>query len=338
MSIKTNFEIALNKFNEFVKEDILNEGNIGYYQTMGQSSNLQDKQKMFDAINKDYFKGKSPFSKRLTLKKIDNSTMQEVYKVLREDIDAANKLFNLKRTGIGSGEIMMAYIVENLTIGGGSADVDLNLFDPKSGKILTQGIAELKEVTLTNDGFLTGWRTGARHASIRAAAIADIRTLYLAVRDMIPELDPTTTAGKAAESSAAKGELSTIVAYFKDLKEIPASTDKDFKLSQGIDGDILVKFQGEQIGSLKDKKTLDSIQSILQQTVNTSIKTFDEIEKEVAKGFGSIDEKFVFIRTTGKSGNKKIQGIYYKEKLPNNNKDLKIAQVTQNTIKVKVRA
>jgi hypothetical protein len=57
----------------------------------------------------------------------------------------------------------------------------------------------------------------------------------------------------------------------------------------------------------------------------------------VAKGFGDIDEKFVFIRTTGKSEKKKIQGIYYKEKLPDNTKELKIAQVTQNTIKVKVK-
>ena len=67
MSIRTNFIMALNKYNDFINQDAINEGNIGYYQTMGQSSNLQDKQKMFDAINKDYFKGKSPFSKRLTL-------------------------------------------------------------------------------------------------------------------------------------------------------------------------------------------------------------------------------------------------------------------------------
>ena len=37
------------------------------------------------------------------------------------------------------------------------------------------------------------------------------------------------------------------------------------------------------------------------------------------------------------SGKKKVQGIYYKEKLPGNTKELKIAQVTQNTIKVKVK-
>jgi len=335
MSIRTNFEILLNKVAK--REDLLLEANISKYQSLGQLNNLKAKQQMFDLINKDYFGGESPFSKRLTLTKIDDSTMQEVFKLMSEDIDAANKLFNLKRTGIGSGEILMAYLVENLTIGGGSADVDLNLFDPKTGKFLSAGIAELKEVTRTNDGFLTGWRTGARHAAVRAQAITDIRNLYLAVRDAITELDPTTKAGQDAEKNAAKGEYTTLLKYFKDLDAIPAATDRDFKLRQGANGEIIIKFQGNVIGNIGDAKTISEINKILSQEVNTNVKTFKQIEEEVAKGFGDIDEKFVFIRTTGTSGKKKIKGIYYKEKLPGNSKELKIAQVTQNTIKVKVK-
>ena len=335
MSIKTNFEILLNKIAK--REDLLLEANIGKYQSLGQLNNLKAKQQMFDLINKDYFEGESPFSKRLTLTKIDDSTMQEVFELMKEDIDATNKLFNLKRTGIGSGEILMAYLVENLTIGGGSADVDLNLFDPKSGKFLSAGIAELKEVTRTNDGFLKGWRTGARHAAIRAQAIADIRNLYLAVRDSITELDPTTKAGQAAAINAAKGEYTSLLKYFKDLDAIPAAADRDFKLRQGAKGEIIVKFQGNVIGNISDAKTISEINKILSQDVNTNVKTYRQIEEEVAKGFGDIDEKFVFIRTTGKSEKKKVQGIYYKEKLPGNTKELKIAEITQNTIKVKVK-
>ena len=335
MSIRTDFQVLLNKVAK--REDLLLEANIGKYQSLGQLNNLKAKQQMFDLINKDYFKGVSPFSKRLTLTKIDDSTMQEVFQLMSEDIDAANKLFNLKRTGIGSGEILMAYLVENLTIGGGSADVDLNLFDSKSGKFLSAGIAELKEVTRTNDGFLTGWRTGARHAAIRAQAITDIRNLYLSVRDAITELDPTTKAGQVAEKSAAKGEYTTLLKYFKDLDAIPAAADRDFKLRQGGKGEIIVKFQGNVIGNIDDAKTISEINKILSQDVNTNVKTYKQIEEEVAKGYGDIDEKFVFIRTTGKPGKKKMQGIYYKEKLPSNTKELKIAQVTQNTIKVKVK-
>lgn len=335
MSIRTDFQILLNKVAK--REDLLLEANIGKYQSLGQLNNLKAKQQMFDLINKDYFGGESPFSKRLTLTKIDDSTMQEVFQLMSEDIDAANKLFNLKRTGIGSGEILMAYLVENLTIGGGSADVDLNLFDPDSGKFLSAGIAELKEVTRTNDGFLTGWRTGARHAAIRAQAITDIRNLYLAVRDAITELDPTTKAGQVAEKSAAKGEYTTLLKYFKDLDAIPAAADRDFKLRQGGKGEIIVKFQGNVIGNIGDAKTISEINKILSQDVNTNVKTFKKIEEEIAKGYGDIDEKFVFIRTTGTSGKKKMKGIYYKEKLPGNTKELKIAQVTQNTIKVKVK-
>lgn len=335
MSVRTDFQILLNKTAK--RKDILLEANIGKYQSLGQLNNLKSKQQMFDVINKDYFNGVSPFSKRLTLTKIDDSTMQEVFQLISEDIDAANKLFNLKRTGIGSGEILMAYLVENLTIGGGSADVDLNLFDPKTGKYLSAGIAELKEVTRTNDGFLTGWRTGARHAAIRAQAITDIRNLYLAVRDSITELDPTTKAGQAAEKNAAKGEYTKLLKYFKDLDAIPAAADRDFKLKQGTKGEIIVKFQGNVIGDIGDAKTISEINKILSQDVNTNVKTYRQIEEEVAIGYGDIDEKFVFIRTTGTSGKKKVQGIYYKEKLPDNSKELKIAQVTQNTIKVKVK-
>ena len=335
MSIRTDFQVLLNKVAK--REDLLLEANIGKYQSLGQLNNLKAKQQMFDLINKDYFGGESPFSKRLTLTKIDDSTMQEVFQLMSEDIDAANILFNLKRTGIGSGEILMAYLVENLTIGGGSADVDLNLFDSKSGKFLSAGIAELKEVTRTNDGFLTGWRTGARHAAIRAQAITDIRNLYLSVRDAITELDPTTKAGQVAEKSAAKGEYTTLLKYFKDLDAIPAAADRDFKLRQGGKGEIIVKFQGNVIGNIDDAKTISEINKILSQDVNTNVKTYKQIEEEVAKGYGDIDEKFVFIRTTGKPGKKKMQGIYYKEKLPSNTKELKIAQVTQNTIKVKVK-
>lgn len=335
MSIRTDFQILLNKaFTE--KESFINES-IGKYQSLGSVNNLKVKQEMFDLINKSEFGGNSPFSKRLTLTKIDDSTMQEVFQLMSEDIDAANKLFNLKRTGIGSGEILMAYLVENLTIGGGSADVDLNLFDSKTGKFLSAGVAELKEVTRTNDGFLTGWRTGARHAAIRAKAITDVRNLYLAVRDAITELDPTTKAGQVAEKSAAKGEYTKLLKYFKDIDVIPAATDRDFKLRQGANGEIIIKFQGNVIGNIADAKTISEINKILSQDVNTNVKTFKQIEEEVAKGFGDIDEKFVFIRTTGTSGKKKIQGIYYKEKLPGNTKELKIAQVTQNTIKVKVK-
>ncbi len=339
MSIRTNFKIALDKYNDFINEDAINEGNIGYYQTMGQSSKIEDKQKMFDAINKDYFKGKSPFSKRLILTEITDKTMQQVYTVLNENMPKANILFNLKRTGIGSGEIMMAYIVENLTIGGGSADVDLNLFDSKTGKLISEdkgGVAELKEVTLTTDGFLTDWRTGAKHAAIRAQAIADVRALYLEVRDKIPELDPTTTSGKLAEKSAAKGEFSAMQKYFKDILEIPGNVDKDFKLSPGLDNEIIIKYQGTTIGNIQDKKTIDSITNILSQGGDSTVKTWNQIEEEVATGFAAIKESFVFIRTTGKSGAKKIQTFYYKENLPGTTDKLKIAQVTQNTKKVKV--
>ena len=119
---------------------------VGNWLTLAQQTNAQHKQILYDRINKELFGGKEPWPGRLKLTKFDDSSFKKVFQYLNKKSKFMNLLFKQKIQGIGAGEIMLAYIVENLTVGGGSATVDLNLFDD-NGSVFDE--CELKEAKLT---------------------------------------------------------------------------------------------------------------------------------------------------------------------------------------------
>lgn len=335
--IRGNFQAQIDKANKLYEA-----ASIAELERLAQTPTLEAKKMLFDKINEIYFKGKSPFGGRITISAINSSTMNDVYKFLNKNLSAANLLFELKKTGIGGGEIMMAYIVENMIIGGGSADVDLNLFDLKAaekGKVKLIDEAELKEVSLTKDGFLKDWRTGAKHRNVINKALEELKKLYAALVDVVPELDPSTEYGREAERKARMGEWTQVVNKIKDIDPVVINNVKlNVQLLKSPEGDINVYHNGELLGSLTDSKVIKQLDTKLTGSSKVKVKSYSDIESDLAKDFGSIKEKFVFIRTTGETGKKKVRGIYYKENLPSNSDELKIYHITQNTIKVKVKA
>jgi len=339
--IRGNFQAQIDKANKLYEA-----ASVAEIERLAQTPTLEAKQELFNKINDGYFGGKAPFGEPIEIKRIDDSSMQKVWskmkKASKKDIGT---LFGIKKVGIGSGEIMMAYLVKNLIIGGGSADVDLNLFDMKAaekGNFKPTDKAELKESFLSGEGFLYGWRTGTKHRGVITIAMEQLKALYLSIRSSIPELNPETPAGKKAESDAFKGEYADVVRAIRDLHPIEVGPKVSFDLEITPEEDINVYIQGNLIGEIKDSKTMDAVKSILKRD-SKPLKSFKDIESDLAKGFGNIKGKFVFIQTsasnkeTGK-GNKNVRGIFYKENLPGNSEELKINAVTQNMIKVMVKA
>lgn len=328
----------------------INESNsIKELETLAQTASINAKRKLFDKINTIYFNGKAPFGDPIEITEINQRSIQKVWsKIKKASKSDQGTLFGIKKDGIGSGEIMMAYLVKNMIIGGGSADVDLNLFDLKKGqggmvKIIDK--AELKEAKLSRDGYLRQWRTGTKHRGIITKAVEDLKDLYMTVRNDIQALDPTTDQGKViAKKALNNGEWAGVVKHVKDLESIQSGSKLDFTLDfkNKEGGEIVAYYQGDKVGKLSDAKTLDKIKNIFKQN-STSVKSFNQIEKEVAKGFGAIKGKFVFIQTSGSNketgeGKKNLKAIFYKDNLPNNNQDLKIDEFTQNSMKIKVKA
>ena len=340
--IRGNFQIEINKANELYEAATVSE-----LERLAQTPTLEAKQQLFDKINAEYFGGKAPFGEPIEIKKIDESSMNKVFsKMKKASKNDMGAIFGIKKVGIGSGEIMMAYLVKNIIIGGGSADVDLNLFDMKSaekGNFKLIDKAELKEASLTKDGYLKDWRTGTKHRGVSANAVNDLRSLYLSIRNTIPALDMETAEGKAAEKMAiGKGEWAQVLRAIKDLDPIEIGPKVSFELEITPEEEIIAYVQGNAIGNFKDSKTMDVIKNILKRD-SKPIKSFKDIEKDVASGFGAISGKFVFIQTSGSNketgkGNKNVRGIFYKDKLPGNVEELKIDTVTQNLVKVKVKA
>jgi len=100
--IRTDFKIAMEMaaINEAVA--------VAKLEMLAQSPSLESKKELFDTINNVYFNGQAPFGDRIVLSRIDQSGMQQVHNALSKNIKAANMLFEIKKTGIGGGEILMA--------------------------------------------------------------------------------------------------------------------------------------------------------------------------------------------------------------------------------------
>ena len=313
---------------------------VGNWLTLAQQTNSQHKQILYDTINKELFNNKAPWPGRLKLNKLDNNGFNKVFNYLRKNKKEMNLLFKQKIQGIGAGEIMLAYIVENITVGGGSATVDLNLFDDK-GNIIDE--CELKEAKLTGAGFLEGWQLGANHAKISIKTIDDFKALYNEVKFKVPALDPNTDSGKELADGFTSGEWGTAPGgkrfkHLSAIKEIPLGQDREFKLGPGPNGEITVKYNDVLLGNLSDSKTVDKIKSSLSAKASSRVKTYDEIHTELIKKMGAIDEKFLFISTKGSSGNKSIQKFHYKENLPGTTDKLQLHSITLNKCKFRVKA
>ena len=313
---------------------VINEGTERNYMVLAQSSRKEDKDKLYDMINKDLFGGKAPFQ-RVSIKNFSNGTISQVDRLLKSNPSAATRLANLGAdvTGIGRGEIMLAYIIENCGIGGGSQDIDLTLYNQRGG-VLDQ--SELKEARLGKDGYFSDWRTGAKHRPYVNAAKDDLQALYKALKDVLPELDPKTPVGADIQSKMARGEGAAFIKLVRDMDPVAVAAPLRFEVQVTPDGELVIsKEGGDAVGNLSNKTTLNTLKQLLSTQNKQSYKSFKDIEAELAAGFGSIIEKFVFVQTDSA---KRFKGVYFKNNLSSDPNETKIVSLTGGTVKVKVKA
>lgn len=359
-----DFERALNAAQTANKKD---EPILESYIGIATSPSAASQKSLFDYINRDEFGGKCPWQGikfkekagvrqqpdgRLWVSSLDKNSFKVIYDYLMKNKTQANTLFNLGRkdNAIGAGEIMMAYIVENMTIGGGSADTDLAIFDEQWKPIKgSSGVCELKESQLEK-GMLANWRTGAKHQGINSSHVPELTKLYDAVKSSIPEIDPNTDDGKElTEKGGWINEWGTVGGKrFKHIENLTreeinllSSNDREFKIGPGKNGSVVVKYQEAVLGDISDSKTIDKIKLTLLSKSN--VKTFTETQEEVIKKVGAIPTPFLFIESKGSKDDdeekktKKIINFHYYKRLPGNTKDIKIHSITQGKFKYKIK-
>jgi hypothetical protein len=313
------------------------------------------KQQLFDDINNQYFSGKCPWAAtkvpggltetadgRVTMSSFSKGSLKSLYKYFSSNQGATDTLLNLGRddNAIGAGEIMMAYLVENLTIGGGSSDVDLHLWNDKFSKIVSGGYCELKESNLSK-GWLANWRTGAKHQGINSTYVPQLTAIYNAVKFSIPEINPETKAGKIlTDKGGWINEWGTVGGKrFKHIEnltkediDLQSSKDRDFKIGPGEAGNVVAKYNGELLGNIGDAKTIEAIKNIIK-TSGSTIKTFTQIQSEVIAAVGAISTPFLFIE----SKNGKVVNFHYYSSLPGDTSQIQIHSITQGKFKYKIK-
>lgn len=359
-----DFERALNAAHAANKN---HESILESYTGIATSPSEAAQKSLFDYINRDKFRGVCPWKSvkfkakagvrqqpdgRLWVSSLDKNSFKVIYDYLMKNSPQANVLLNIGRedNAIGAGEIMMAYIVENMTIGGGSADTDLAIFDEKWEPIKgSSGVCELKESQM-NKGMLANWRTGAKHQGINSSHVPELTRLYDAVKSSIPEIDPNTDEGKKlTEKGGWINEWGTVGGKrFKHIENLTreeinllSSSDREFKIGPGKDGSVVVKYQEAVLGDINDPKTIDKIKLTLSS--KSSVKTFSETQTEVIKKVGAIPTPFLFIESKGskdldeETATRKIINFHYYKRLPGNVDDIKIHSITQGKFKYKIK-
>lgn len=342
MSIRTQFESELNKLKDKFEEDfeIINEAaSDKALMALAQSSNPEKKQKLFEQCNKRFFGGKAPFGEPIFAENFNLELFNILNSKLQNDAASAasaTKLFNIggETTGIGRGEVLLAYLIENCIIGGGSQSIDLTLTD-KNGNAINDKKCECKEAKKSKDGWLYGWRTAANHRSIIGTAKRDLRAIWNALKDIQPEFTNEKTGPEIADSMD-RGEGSAFIKVVKDLHPIEIQIPLTFDIKE-LHGDLVIsKVGGQVIGSLSDKKIQSELKILLKHQTKTRIKSYKTIEKELAEAFGKIKEKFVFCHSIGDKH--KFGGFYFYENLPGRVGSMRISAMTAGTIKVEVKA
>jgi len=356
--IRARFAAAQDKINKEreVQSELLYES----YVNVAIVAKKEAQQKLFDSINDDKFGGVCPWAKikfkdtngvkaqadgRLWVDSLNKNTFKIIYDYLMQDRRSANELFNIGRsdTAIGAGEVMFAYIVENMTIGGGAADTDLAIFNKNWSPVKgSSGICELKE-SQTNKGMLVGWRTGAKHQGINSTYVPQLTALYDAVKHNISEINPNEAVGaKLAASGGWVNEWGTVggkrFRHIENLTDeeidLKSSRDRDFKIgpSKEDNDKIVVNYNGEVLGNIGDAKTTEAIKEIISVS-GSGVKSFAKIQDEVIKEVGKIPTPFLFIE----SKKNQIINFHYYESLPGNVDGLQIYAITQGKFKYKIK-
>lgn len=315
---------------------------VAQLEVLAQSHNLTDKRHLYDIINKEYFGGEAPFE-RITLKKFDESSVERLKSILQSKPVEGNVIWNLKKIGIGRGEIALAYLVENLCIGGLSVDIDLTLFDSEDSQWGTFNIldqAELKECKVTKDGYAKSWRTAAKHRPFVERAKTDLEALYHGLREDIPELDINTPYGRDAAEKAARGEYAAVLKHIKHIENAQTTIPSKFQIAKVGSKLMVTSADGTKIGDLKNPDVLAKVEAMVSCDSTVVLKNYKQIEAELCEGFESVKEKFIFMqsrdaRKGDPKGTTRFIDAFYKENLIAD--ECRMEEVSAGTVKVGVK-
>jgi hypothetical protein len=211
---------------------------------------------------------------------------------------------------------MLAYLFEDISIGGGSQDFDVSFRDIS---------IEVKEVRYSKKNHAgTNFRFGTVIGEYLANSYLEMKKLYNVARHYVPHLNTPDFRAKVS-----RGEMA-----LSDLREFDLSSVSKIKeLSVNIDPKgYVVHGENDIIGNMKDGDIWDKIQPYFE--VDKNIKTFDEIEKDLAKKISSSSETkglryFFFAGQKGGS-----LELFYEKTFP---KKIRIARATGYKLYVDVK-
>jgi len=217
-------------------------------------------------------------------------------------------LFDIVPKGVGRAEVMLAFVHDEISIGGGSQNYDVDY-----GSIQL----EVKEVKISGD-YGGNFRLGVDSTHYLKRAYDDIAALYGVARYYIPEIDNDDFANNVYK----KGGIA--LAQLRKWVMPKKIEVKDVELKVLSDGYMF--HDGAVIGNISDKSLLGKIADLFK--VPKKVKSFSEIEDELESGLSGHEMKYLFFGDL-----KKGIPMYYKDRI----KDIRIESATGHKVKFQIK-
>ena len=235
------------------------------------------------------------------------SFVNKYNKLLSQNKAVFKKIFDLVPAGVGPGEVLLSYLSNAITIGGGSSNYDVQMGNNK---------IEVKATKIDTNGYAYNFRLGVDSRPALSAAIKDLKDLYNSAKYHIAEIDNEETLAKID-----RGEMTSLKKHLKAFD--PAVATEWEKLPLSIFKNKEIYFNGEKIGSLTERNILKKINELVL-TGTKKIKSFDIIEKELSDKLSSHAMQYFFFNIDTKE-------LYYSPQFPVS----VIDTITGGSIKVK---
>lgn len=235
-------------------------------------------------------------------------------KLLKKYPSEMKTLFDIVPKGTGRAEVMLAFIHDELSIGGGSQNYDVDFFNEK---------IEVKEVVLSRPRgskavYGGNFRLGVDSTHLLKRAYEELVELYSVARHYIPSIDNDSFAENVYKKGGiALGEL-------RNWK-IPDNLEVE-EIDLNIKKSGYITHNSEIIGNLKDKGILRSILSLFNSP--KKVKSFGEIERTLEAGLAAHDMQYFFFGNL-KSG----IPLYYKKRIDS----IRIEAATGHKVKFQVK-
>lgn len=285
--------------NESVNPQILK-----YAEVMGDEST----DRLRDLVNKEYGILNPP--PKMDSRKVKNvkQLIKEYNSRLKTHPNEMKILFDIVPKGVGRAEVMLSYLHDEISIGGGSQNYDVDFWNNQ---------IEVKEVKISGD-YGGNFRLGVDSTYLLKKAYEDLVDLYEVARHYIPEINND----KFSDNVHKKGGIAlSALRNWKIPKDVEV---KEVNLKIQKDGYVLN--DGIIVGNLKDKDIIKNIKKMFD--VAKDVKSFEQIERELEKGLSEHDMKYFFFGDL-----KKGIPLYYKEKID----DIRIESATGNKVKFQIK-